>query len=97
MAVSEIPEYNSRWFSEDDYRISQAQYSEFISLLENISEKHTSEIISQYDDQIETVGELQNSWAEHSQAKFNQKRLEECVETLQKKAKGFSISVTTNV
>lgn len=84
VAVSEIPQYNSRWFSEDDYRISQTQYSEFISLLENISERYTSDIISQYDDQIETVGELQVSWAEHSQAKFNQKRLDECLENLRK-------------
>ena len=83
-AVSEIPQYNSRWFSEDDYRISQAQYSEFISLLENIRERHTTDIRSQYDDQIETVGELQVSWAEHSQAKFSQKRLEECLENLRK-------------
>lgn len=91
VAVSEIPQYNSRWFSEDDYRISQEQYSDFISLLEKISETHTSEIVSQYDEQVETVANLQESWNEHSQAKYNQKRLEECLEILQKKAKGLSI------
>lgn len=95
VAVAEIPQYNSRWFSEDDYRISQAQYSSFISLLQKISETHTSEIVSQYDAQIETVGELQNSWDEHAQATFNQKRLEECMETLQKKAKILSRGYTS--
>ena len=86
-AVAEIPRPNSRWFGEDDYRISQADYSRFISLLERICKTHTAEIVSQYDDQIEAVSELQISWNEHSQAKFNQKRLEECLGTLQKKAK----------
>lgn len=90
VAVAEIPQYNSRWFSEDDYRISQAQYSQFISLLEKISETHTAEIESQYADQIEAVGELQISWNEHSQAKFNQKRLEECLENLRKQANRLS-------
>ena len=97
VAVAEIPQYNSRMFREDDYRISQAQYSQFISLLKKISETHTAEIVSQYNDQIEAVGELQISWNEHAQAKFNQKRLEECVETLRKKAKGvISITPTSN-
>lgn len=90
VAVSEIPQYNNRWFSKDDYRISQTQYSDFISLLEKISETHTSVIVSQYDEQIETVSELQNSWAEYSQARYNQKLLEECLETLRKKAKELS-------
>lgn len=95
VTVSEIPQYNSRWFNEDDYRISKAQYSDFNSLLEKIRKTHTSEIVSQYYEQVETVANLQESWNEHSQAKYNQKRLEECLETLQKKAKGLSTSVTT--
>lgn len=97
VAVSEIPQYNSRFFSKDDYRISQEQYSEFISLLEKISETHTSELVSQYDDQIEAVSELQNSWSEHSQAKFNQKRLEECLENLRKQANRLSNNNQSNL
>ncbi len=96
VVVAEIPQYNSRWFSEDDYRISQSQYSEFISLLEKISDTHTKEIVSQYHDQIEAVSELQSSWADHSQAKFNQKRLEECFDNLRKQAKRLSNNSQTN-
>lgn len=94
-AVAAIPQYNSRWFSEDDFRISQAQYSQFTSLLERISGSHTSAIVEQYDNQIETVSELQSAWDEHSQAKFNTKRLEECLVTLKKKAKLLSKRITT--
>lgn len=95
IAVAEIPKYKSKFIGKGDYRISQSQYSEFISLLERISETRTAEITSQYDKQIETVGELQSSWADHSQAKFNQKRLEECLYTLQKKVKMLSGGYTS--
>lgn len=92
-AVSEIPQYNSRLFREDDYRISQSQYSEFTSLLNKISETHASEIISQRDNLINVVSKRQDSWAEHSEATNNKIRLAKCVEILQRKQKELSISV----
>lgn len=92
-AVSEIPQYNSRLFREDDYRISQSQYSEFTSLLNKISETHASEIISQRDNLINVASKRQDSWAEHSEATNNKIRLAKCVEILQRKQKELSISV----
>lgn len=87
ITVSNIPQYNSRIFSKDDFRISQEQYSEFISLLEQISGTHLDTLCTKYNEQMETIAEMQSSWDEHSQAKFNQKRLEECLETLKRKTK----------
>lgn len=96
VAVAEIPQYNSRWLRKDDYRISQEQYSQFKSLCDKIGYAHTAEIERLHADQIEVVGELQNSWSDYSQAKFNQKRLEECLETLRKKAKRLSKNEAQN-
>lgn len=87
VTVSNIPQFNSRIFREDDYRISQEQYSEFTSILERIVGTHCDELCSEYNDQMQTIAEMQNSWNEHSQAVYNQKRLEECLENLKSKSK----------
>ena len=90
VTVSNIPQYNSRWFSEDDFRISQAQHSEFISILTRICEVHCDTLCNKYNEQMTTIAEIQDAWNDHSVAKYNQKRLEECLETLQKKAKSLN-------
>ena len=96
IAVSEIPQYNSRLFSKDDYRISQEQYDEFISILQEISESHSVTLCEQYDEQMDTVAEMQVAWADHAEAKFNQKRLKECLEALQKRASQLGKPTTSN-
>lgn len=95
-AVSEIPQYNSKLFSKDDYRISQEQYEEFISILQNIAESHCDVLCEQYNEQMETIAEMQSSWTEHAEAKFNQKRLKECLEALQKRATQLGKTTTSN-
>lgn len=94
IAVSEIPQYNSRLFSKDDYRISQEQYDEFISILQEISDNHSATLCEQYNEQMDTVAGMQAAWAEHAEAKFNQKRLKECLEALQKRASQLDKTTT---
>lgn len=94
--VSEIPEYNSRWFSADDYRISQEKYDEFIGLLKRISEDEIDDVINLYNNQIETVQTLEQCWREHSEAQDKQARLTQCFEKLKAKAKLFDVKVNYN-
>lgn len=87
VTVSNIPQYNSRLFSKDDFRISQEQYSEFISLLEQISGENLDTLCTKYNEQMETIAQMQSAWDEHSTAIYNQKRLEDCLESLKRLAK----------
>lgn len=87
VTVSNIPQYNSRLFSKDDFRISQEQYSEFISLLEQISGANLETLCAKYNEQMETIAQMQSAWDEHSTAIYNQKRLEDCLESLKRLAK----------
>ena len=91
--VSEIPEYNSRWLSKDDYRISQEKYQKFIGLLQRISEEEIDEVIELYNQQIETVRSLEQSWEEHSVAQEKQVKLTNCLNKLKAKAKLFEVKV----
>lgn len=87
VTVSNIPQYNSRLFSKDDFRISQEQYSEFISLLEQISGANLDTLCTKYNEQMETIAQMQSAWDEHSTAVYNQKRIEDCLESLKRLAK----------
>lgn len=87
VTVYNIPQYNSRLFSKDDFRISQEQYSEFISLLEQISGENLDTLCTKYNEQMETIAQMQSAWDEHSIAIYNQKRLEDCLESLKRLAK----------
>lgn len=87
VTVYNIPQYNSRLFSKDDFRISQEQYSEFISLLEQISGENLDTLCNKYNEQMETIAQMQSAWDEHSIAIYNQKRLEDCLESLKRLAK----------
>ncbi|MBD5403166.1 hypothetical protein HDR58_10300 [bacterium] len=87
VTVSNIPQYNSRFFREDDFRISQAQYNEFITTLERICQGRLDTLCDKYNQQMKTVSEMQDAWNEHSSALYNQKRIEECLETLTRLSK----------
>ena len=83
--VSNIPQYNSRIFSRDDYRMSQEQYQEMNELLEQIRDQHTGNLFSLYTQQIEKVKELENAWINLEEEKDKWKRLSDCIKILQKK------------
>ena len=87
VTVSNIPQYNNRWFSEDDYRISQAQHSQFISTLERICGIRCDNLCDKYNEQMSTISEMQAAWDEHAAAIYNQKRIEECSKTLKRLSK----------
>lgn len=89
LTVYNIPQYNSRWFSEDDFRISQSQHSEFTSILTRICNVHCDTLCNKYNEQMQTTSDIHEAWSNHSEAMYNQKRLEECLENLQKKAKAL--------
>lgn len=85
--ASNIPQYNSRLFSKDDYRMSQEQYAQLRSILDRIAQNHCNTLCNRYNEQMRTISEIEEAWNTHSIAKYNQKQLEECLDTLQKKAK----------
>lgn len=86
VTVSNIPQYNSRFFGKDDFRISQEQYNEFISTLERICQVRCENLCNKYNEQMGTISEMQAAWDEHSTAVYNQRRVEECLEGLKRLA-----------
>ena len=83
--VSSIPQYNSRWLREDDYRMSQEEYQEMIELLDQIRDQHTDNLCSLYNQQMEKVQEFENAWTNLEEEKDKWKRLSDCIKILQKK------------
>lgn len=83
--VSSIPQYNSRWLREDDYRMSQEEYQEMIELLDQIKDQHTDNLCSLYNQQMEKVQEFENAWTNLEEEKDKWKRLSDCIKILQKK------------
>lgn len=84
--VAEIPKYNSRVLRKADYRISQDEYNQFISLLEDIRENRCDELCTKYNEQMDTIAELEISWQEHADSTHNQQRLTECLDALKKRS-----------
>ena len=72
--VKEIPQFNSRWFSADDYRISQEQFNEFGNLLDEIGNECTLKLNDLFDEQKDVVSELETAWQKHQKAKSQQKK-----------------------
>lgn len=90
--VAEIPEYNSRWFSADDYRISQEQYETFGFLLDQIANVRTDNLADLYSKQISAVEKLELAWNKHLEEKRIQVLLQNCLEKLINKGRFFSIN-----
>ncbi|WP_300906063.1 dynamin family protein [Turicimonas muris] len=88
--VKEIPQFNSRWFSADDYRISQEQFNEFGNLLDEIGNECTLKLNDLFDEQKDVVSELETAWQKHQKAKSQQKKLQDCLDKLEKKKRMLS-------
>lgn len=85
-----IPQYHERTFRKDDYRLSQEQYTVLKGILDQIRDSHTETLLNLYHEQMDTVSELESSWKEYSDARFNQKRFEECLQTLRNRSRKLS-------
>lgn len=89
--VANIPKFNSRIFSADDYRISQEQYETFVILLNQIGNVRSGNLADLYNKQIKAVEELELAWHKHSEEKKNQALIQNCLDKLIKKSRLFSV------
>lgn len=88
--VAEIPEFNSRWFSADDYRISQEQYETFGILLNRIAQGRTGCLVNLFNKQNDVVEELTSAWEEYGEKLKVQQSIQDCKEKLVKRSRLFS-------
>ena len=73
--AASLPQYNSRWFSEDDYKMSQGQYNRLINLLNEICNDRVNEMINLYNEQMDNLSNLQNAYGIWKEAEFQAKQL----------------------
>lgn len=92
--VAKIPQFNSRFFSADDYRISQEQYEIFGILLEQIGDVRSSNLADLYNKQIKAVEELELAWNKHSEEKKIKVSIQNCLDKLINKAMLFNVKET---
>lgn len=91
--VYNIPQLNERWFHEDDFRISKADYSKFTTLLEIIHGQLIQDIANAFDQHTEAVSELEEAHSEHERSIHQKGEMEECMKSLRKKAKELNITL----
>jgi hypothetical protein len=84
--ISDIPQYNSRFWSEDDYRMTKSEHGDMISRLDDIS-------IAQSKELSKTADELKNAAKEYATIsekceyiKRELNQIGDCLDTLRKKA-----------
>lgn len=92
--VANIPKFNSRLFSADDYRLSQEQYETFGALLHQIGDVRSGNLADLYNKQIKAVEELELAWNRHSEEKKNQALIQNCLDKLINKGRLFTVKET---
>lgn len=92
--VANIPKFNSRLFSADDYRLSQEQYETFGALLHQIGDVRSGNLADLYNKQIKAVEELELAWNKHSEEKKIQVLIQNCLDKLINKGRLFTVKET---
>lgn len=90
VTVSNIPNYTEHdimFWKDDNYEMSQEEFSRLVNLLQIISEKDCDALCDLYNQQMSTSGELQEAWNDHAQERERWQRLNQCNEILKKKIK----------
>ncbi len=90
VTVSNIPNYTEHdimFWKDDNYEMSQEEFSRMINLLQTICEQDCNALCDLYNQQMETRGELQEAWNDHAQEREQWQRLNQCNEILKKKIK----------
>lgn len=90
VTVSNIPNYTEHdimFWKDDNYEMSQEEFSRMINLLQTICEQDCHALCDLYNQQMETRGELQEAWNDHAQEREQWQRLNQCNEILKKKIK----------
>lgn len=65
-----IPQYNERFFHEDDYRMTMGEYNRLMDLLNAIVGDRTNDIVNLYNEQQEYQQELQLAYGNWKEAQF---------------------------
>ena len=90
VTVSNIPNYTEHdimFWKDDNYEMSQEEFSRMINLLQTICEQDCNALCDLYNQQMETSRELQEAWNDHAQEREQWQRLNQCNEILKKKIK----------
>jgi len=72
-----MPHYNSRFFSSDDYRMSQYEYKQLCELLETIQDSRAQKLIELYDEQQDNQQKLQQAYEEWQKSQYQAKQVQE--------------------
>lgn len=90
VTVSNIPNYTEHdimFWKDDNYEMSQEEFSNMINLLQTICEQDCNSLCDLYNEQMETRAELQDAWSTHANEREQWQRLNQCYEILKKKIK----------
>ena len=85
--LSNIPQYNSRWFDEDDYRMSKSEYEAFEKLIDAIRESGVEEIPDMHDNIVSKFEELKESWEKKFEANQRIKDVDEVLSKIKRYVK----------
>lgn len=80
-----IPHWEEHLFSKDRFEMDADEGNRLLELLKEISERHSNDLASGFDNQWNTVNELEEAWTTSSNEKANYTELLNCVEVLKKK------------
>lgn len=80
-----IPHWEEHLFSKDRFEMDADEGNRLLELLKEISERHSNDLASGFDNQWNTVNELEEAWTTSSNEKANYTELLNCVEILKKK------------
>lgn len=83
--ASGIPRWEVYLFSKDRYEMNAGEGKRLLKLLERISVKHSNDLADGFNNQWDTVQELEESWIKAGNGKAIYTELLNCVEILRKK------------
>ncbi len=87
--LSYIPQFNSKIWGKDDYRMTKPQYERFSNLIDQITYYRKENLNRLFNKQMEMVVELESSWNTYSVNKRHQIDLQKCLDTLKQKRQKY--------
>lgn len=82
--AASIPQYNSRFFGKDDYRMSQQEYDHLIHLLNTIVGERTDQIATLFDEQQENQQYLQSTYTYWKETEHRTKQIQDLLSRWEK-------------
>lgn len=80
----DIPHWETHLFGKDKFEMTAEEFEEFERSLSNILDKHPQALSNLYNEQIQTVAELVETWKEEVEEKSKYQHLHKSISTLNK-------------